>query len=107
MEGELTKVPDGKGPKEKLLACAEWEDIKQRSPEKGQQAQENAAREFEERKQKRDQAKQDRIDKDNRKRASVVRNLDGKTESEFFVASLGEPPPKPTKDLPLMALQYL
>ena len=73
VEEELAKVADGKGPEEKLLMCAEWEAIKQRSAEKGQQARENAARESGERKQKRDQAEQDRIG--NRKRASAVRNL--------------------------------
>ena len=43
VEEELAKVADGKGPEEKLLMCAEWEAIKQRSVEKGQLARENAA----------------------------------------------------------------
>ena len=51
MEEELAKVANDKGPEEKLLTCAEWEAIQQRLAEKGQQAWENAGREFEERKQ--------------------------------------------------------
>ena len=68
---------------------------------------ENAAREYEERKAKRDPAEQDRIDKDDRKRANVARNLDGKTVSEGFFASFGEAPTKPATDVPLTTLQYL
>ena len=107
VEEELAKVADGKGPEEKLLTCAEWEAIKQRSAEKGQLARENAARKYEERKAKRDQADQDQIDKDNRKRANVARNLAGKTESEGFFASLREAPTRPAKDTPLTTLEYL
>ena len=89
VEAELAKVADGKGPEDKLLTCAEciWEAIKQRSAEKGQLARGNAAREYEERKTKRDQAEQDRIEKEDRKRASVVRNIDGKAKSKGFFAS--------------------
>ena len=77
VEEKLAKVADVKGPEDKLLTCAEWEAIKQRSAEKGQLAQENAAQEYEERKLKRDQAEQHRIDKDNWKRASVVHEEPG------------------------------
>ena len=100
-------MADGKGPEEKLLACAEWEAITQRSAEKGQPARENAAREYEERKAKRDQAEQDRIEKDNRKRANVARNLAVKTESKGVFASLGETSTRPAKYTPLTTLQYL
>ena len=106
-EGELAKLADGKGPEKKLLTCAEWEAIKQRSAEKGQLARENATREYEEHKAKRDQAEQDRIGKGNRKRANVARNLAGKTESEGLFASFGEAPTRPATDVPLTTLQYL
>ena len=59
VEAELAKVADGKGPGDKLLTCAEWDAIKQRSAENGQPARENAAREYEERKLTCDQAEQD------------------------------------------------
>ena len=106
-------MADGKGPEDKLLTCAEWEAINDQTtigrerPASPGDTQEYAAWEYEERNMKRDQAEQARIEKDNLKRGSVMRNLDGKAESEAFFASLGEARSRPTKDAPLIALQYL
>ena len=82
--------------------------IKRRSAEKGQKAREEAEREYEEQKAKRDLLEQARIDKQIAKRTNVGMNLD-KSEGEGFFASLvGEVPSNTTKqDAPLMALQYL
>ena len=79
VEEELAKVADVKAPEAKLLTRAEWEVIKQRSAEKGQKAQEEAKREYEERKAKRDHQAQARIEKQITKRATVVKNLDHAT----------------------------
>ena len=108
VEEELAKVADGKEPDDKLLTRAEWEVIKQRSAEKGQKAREDAEREYEERKQKRDKHEQARIDRQVAKRADVVRNLDTAAEGVGFFASICEAPPDPSRvDLPLKALEYL
>ena len=106
VEDALAKVADGKAPEDKLLTRAHWEVIKQRSAEKGQKAREEAEREYEERKTKRTQLEQTRIDKQVAKRANVVRNLD-QSEGAGFFASMGEAPSKTTQqEIPLMALQY-
>ena len=62
LEEEL-KAPTDKAPEETLLTCAEWEVLKQRSTENGQNAREQAAREYEERKARRDVQEQAGLDK--------------------------------------------
>ena len=68
LEEELGKATADGAPNEALLTCAEWEVLKQRSAEKGQNAREQAQREYEERKIRRDaqdQAWLDRLAKKN------------------------------------------
>ena len=64
--------------------------MEQRSAEKGQNAREAAAREYEERKARRDDQEQARLDKLAKKNArnNVARNLDGYGNGGLF-ASLG------------------
>ena len=62
LEEEPGKATPGKAPNEALLTCAEWEVLKQRSAEKGQNAREQAQRDYEERKARRDEQEQARLD---------------------------------------------
>ena len=79
LEEELGKATADKTPDEALLTCAEREVLKQRSAEKGENAREQAARDYEERKARRDEQEQARLDKLAKKnsRNTVARNLDG------------------------------
>ena len=90
-----------------IITQAEWEVIKQRSAEKGQKAQENAERKYEERTQQRDQQEQARIDRQIAKRADVVRNLDTAEGVGFFASICDAPPDTNNRDLPLKPLEYL
>ena len=66
--------------------------LKQRSAEKGQNAREQAQREYEERKIRRDEQEQARLDelaKKKNARNNAVRNLDGIGDGGFFASSGG------------------
>ena len=96
LDEELGKDAAGITPNEALRACAEREVPKQRSAEKGQNAREQAQRECEKRKTRRDEQEQARLDKSAKKnaRTNVARNLDSIGNGGFF-ASLGGDPPSP------------
>ena len=55
LRGGAGKATEDKAPDEALLTCAEWEALTQRSAEKGKHAREQAPREYEERKARRDE----------------------------------------------------
>ena len=71
--------------------------LKQRSAEKGQNTREQAAREYEERKVRRDEQEQARLDKLAKKnsRTNVARNLDGIGSGGFFASLGGDEHPTP------------
>ena len=82
--------------------CAEWEILKQRSAEKGQNAREQAACEYEERKARRDAQEQARIDKLAKKnpRNNVARNLDDDGIAADASPPLVELTPRPPPEHP-------
>ena len=63
LEEELGKATADKAPDEAVLTCAEGKVLKQRSAGNGQSSHEQAAREYEERKARRDEQEQARLDK--------------------------------------------
>lgn len=91
LKEELRKATTDKAPGEALLTCAEWEVLKQRSTEKGQNARVQAAREYKERKACRDAQEQARFDKLAKKNArrSVAGNLDDDGSGGFFASLCG------------------
>ena len=108
LEEELGKATADKAPDEDLLTCAEWEVLKQRSAEKGQNAREQAAREYEDRVARGDEQEQARLDKAAKKnaRTNVARNLDGIVNGGFFASLGGDEHPTP-KETPSAVLEYL
>ena len=109
LEEGLGKATADKAPDEALLKCAEWEVLKQRSAEKGQNAREEAAREYEERKARRDEAEQQRLDKLAKKNArnNVARNLDGDSNGRFFASLVGGDTTAAPEGTPSAVLEYL
>ena len=107
LEEELGKATADKAPKEALLTCAEWEVLKERSAEKGQNAREQATREYEERKACRDAQEQARFDKlaEKNSRNNVARNLDvnGRGRCQKPLAGAMALPEKATGDSGLPA----
>ena len=108
LEEELGKATADKAPDEDLLTCAEWEVLKQRSAEKGRTAREQAQRDYEDRKTRRDEQEQARLDKLAKKnsRNAVVRNLDGIGNGGFFASLGGDENPTP-EGTPSAVLEYL
>lgn len=108
LEEELGKATADKAPNEALLTCAEWEVLKQRSAEKGQNARERAQRDYEDRKTRRDEQEQARLDKLAKKnsRNTVARNLDGIGNGGFFASLGGDENPTP-EETPSAVLEYL
>ena len=109
LEEELGKATADKAPNEALLTCAEWEVLKQRSAEKGQNAREQAQREFEERKIRRDAQEQARLDTLAKKNArnNVARNLDGIGDGGFFASLGGNDITNVPEGTPSAVLEYL
>ena len=109
LEEELGKATADKAPNETLLTCAEWEVLKQRSAEKGQNACEQAQREFEECKIRRDAQEQARLDALAKKNArnNVARNLDGIGDGGFFASLGGDDIANVPKGTPSAVLEYL
>ena len=109
LEEELGKVTADKAPDEALLTCAEWEVLKQRSAEKGQHAREQTQREYEDRKTRRDEQEQARLDKLAKKnaRTNVARNLDGTCNGGFFASLGGDDIANAPEGTPSAVLEYL
>ena len=82
--------------------------LKQRSAEKGQNAREQAQREYEDRKARRDEQEQARLDKLAKKnsRNTVARNLDGIGNGGFFASLGGDENPTPEETFAAV-LEYL
>ena len=83
--------------------------LKQRSAEKGQNAREQAAREYEERKARRDEQEQARLDQLAKKNArnTVARNLDGIGNGGFFASLGGDDNTTTPEGAPLAVMDYL
>ena len=83
--------------------------LKQRSAEKGQNAREQAAREYEERKARQDEQEQARLDKLAKKNArnNVARNLDGIGNGGFFASLGGDDIANVPEGTPAAVLEYL